>query len=139
MTVVVSQLVERSLLTTEFHGSNPVIDKVCRYWTFTFNCKEKTKIKEKEAGNGPFSKKEKTAKTQISIKILIVFPFLRKKEKKKKLKFLTRILTPSIVCQTDENKCLYLRLFIPTYLGRKNCSLFKKLVTFPTIYKKLDV
>ena len=45
-TVVVAQLVERSLPIPEVHGSNPVIRKNL-YRTFTVNCIEKTKIKKK--------------------------------------------------------------------------------------------
>ena len=50
--VVVAQLVERSILSTEDRGSNPVIDKLL-YRTFV----HKKKIKKKEAGYGPFKKK----------------------------------------------------------------------------------
>ena len=54
--MVVAQLVERSLLIPEVHGSNPVIGKIY-IKHFTVNCIEKTKIKKKQAGNGPFLKK----------------------------------------------------------------------------------
>ena len=55
---VVSQLVERLILTPEAHGSNPVIGKLL-YRIFnclpTVNCIEKTKIK-KRGRNSPFLK-----------------------------------------------------------------------------------
>ena len=42
--VVVAQLVERLLPTSEVHGSNPVIGNNF-YWMLTVNCIEKTKRK----------------------------------------------------------------------------------------------
>ena len=46
--VVVAHLVERSLLTPEVRGSNPVIgNKNYIEHLLTFNCIEKTKIKKK--------------------------------------------------------------------------------------------
>ena len=54
--MVVAQLAEPSLLTSEICGSNPNIGEVSRMHIFV-NCNsEKTKIKEKEAGNGSFKK-----------------------------------------------------------------------------------
>ena len=54
--VVVVQLADQSLLTSEIRGSDPNIGKVFRMHIFV-NCNsEKTKRKEKEAGNGPFKK-----------------------------------------------------------------------------------
>ena len=50
--MVVTQLVEWSLLTPKVPGSNPVIDKLF-YRTFvyhTVNCDEKTKIMKKRPG-----------------------------------------------------------------------------------------
>ena len=47
--VVVAQLVERSLLTPEIHGLNPVIGKNL-YWMFFVNSIKKTKIKKKRPG-----------------------------------------------------------------------------------------
>ena len=47
--VVVAQLVERSLLTSEVWGSNLVIGNNL-YWMFTVNCFEMTKIKKKRPG-----------------------------------------------------------------------------------------
>ena len=55
--VVVAQLVERSPLSPEIRGSNPVIGKllsnICLLSTVS-----KDENKEKECGNGPFFKKE---------------------------------------------------------------------------------
>ena len=54
-TVVVVQLVERSLPASENRGSNPMPKFTC-----TFNCIEKPKEnKDEEAGNGPILKTEK--------------------------------------------------------------------------------
>ena len=53
--VVVAQLVERSLLTPEVRGSNPVIGNNL-YWIFSVNCIEKTKIKKKRPGLAHFLK-----------------------------------------------------------------------------------
>ena len=54
--VVVTQLVERLLLTSEIRGSNPSIGT---FYLPTGNRKDKNKEKEKEkeAGNGPSLKK----------------------------------------------------------------------------------
>ena len=43
-----AQLAERSLLTPEVRGSNPVIREI--FHVFTINCIEKTKIKKKRPG-----------------------------------------------------------------------------------------
>ena len=55
-----AQLVERSLLTPEIHGLNPVISKLL-FGTFT--CLLSTVLKRrkqrKEAGNGPFYREKK--------------------------------------------------------------------------------
>ena len=49
-----AQLVERSLLTPEARGSNPVIGKLL-YGTFVnYQLYRKDENKEKEARNGPF-------------------------------------------------------------------------------------
>ena len=48
--VLVAQLVERSLLIPEVHGSNPVIGKIYIEHLFTVNSIEKTKIKKKRPG-----------------------------------------------------------------------------------------
>ena len=56
-TVVVAQLVERSLLIPKVRGSNPVIGKNYIEHLFIVYCQlciEKTKIKKKEAVDGPF-------------------------------------------------------------------------------------
>ena len=45
--VVVAQLVERSILSTEDHGSNPVIDKLL-YRTFVHKTKIKVDIRSTE-------------------------------------------------------------------------------------------
>ena len=55
--MLVDQLVESLLPTSEVCGSNPVIGKNL-YWTFTVNCIEKTKVKKKETGIGQFLKKD---------------------------------------------------------------------------------
>ena len=64
MTVVVAQLVERSLPIPEVRGSNPVIGKI--YWIFVY-CQLywKDENKEKEAGNGPFFLKKKLIRNTI--------------------------------------------------------------------------
>ena len=51
--VVVAQLVEQSLQTTEVRGSNPVISKLLHI-TLSVNCKEKMKIKKKRWGMAHF-------------------------------------------------------------------------------------
>ena len=51
--VVVAQLVEQSLQTTEVRGSNPVISKLLHI-TLYINCKEKMKIKKKRGGMAHF-------------------------------------------------------------------------------------
>ena len=53
--VVVGQLAEQSLPTSEIRGSNPKISKVLQMHVFV-NCR-KDENKEKESGNGPFKKK----------------------------------------------------------------------------------
>ena len=54
--MVATQLVERSLPTSEVRGSNPVIGKI-----FNESCLLSTELKDqkkqKDAGNGPFFKK----------------------------------------------------------------------------------
>ena len=55
--VVVAQLVERLLLTSEVCGLNPFLVKTFTEHLFPVNCIEKTKIREEEAWNGPFLKK----------------------------------------------------------------------------------
>ena len=58
--MVVAQLIERSLPTSEVRGSNPVIVKLL-YRTFNclpaVNCIEKTKIEKKRPGMAHFLKK----------------------------------------------------------------------------------
>ena len=69
--MVVAQLVERSPLTPEIRGSNPVLGNTCIEHLFTVNCVEKS---EKEAGNGPFFKKyllNKTFRPLIIILLLL--------------------------------------------------------------------
>ena len=51
--VVVSQLVEWSLPTTEICGSNPVIGNFIDHQLYVEDCIEKTKINNRRAGNGP--------------------------------------------------------------------------------------
>ena len=51
-----TQLVEWSLPTPEFSGSNPAIGKFYVVLTVSKFCVERTRIKKKEAGNGPFKK-----------------------------------------------------------------------------------
>ena len=50
--MVVAQLVEQLLPTSEICSSNPIVSKILSA-NLTFKI-EKTKIKEKEAGSGPF-------------------------------------------------------------------------------------
>ena len=52
--VVVAQLVEQSLQTTEVRGSNPVISKLLHITFLSVNCKEKMKIKKKRWGMAHF-------------------------------------------------------------------------------------
>ena len=54
-TVVVAQLVERSLPIPEGRGSNPVIGKIL-YQILTVNCIEKTKLKKRRPGMAHFLK-----------------------------------------------------------------------------------
>ena len=60
--MVVTQLVERLLLTPEVCGLNPVIGKIyIEHCLPKVNSIEKTKIKKKEAGIGPFLRLSCTA------------------------------------------------------------------------------
>ena len=64
-TVVVVQLVERSLPASENRGSNPMPKFTC-----TFNCIEKPKEnKDEEAGNGPILKTKKVYLDAYSYKV----------------------------------------------------------------------
>ena len=54
--VVVDQLVERLLPTSEVRGLNLLIGKFYIDYLFTLICIVKTNIKKKEAGNGLFNK-----------------------------------------------------------------------------------
>ena len=56
LAVVVAQLVERLLPTTEVRSSNPVIGNIYIEYLLV-NCIEKTKIKKKEAWNDPVNKR----------------------------------------------------------------------------------
>ena len=69
--VVVAQLVEHSLLTTDVCGSNPVIGKI--YIEHYCELYLKDKNKEKEAGNGPFKNQVICWKFQFT-KLLITTP-----------------------------------------------------------------
>ena len=55
LSVVVAQLVERSVQIPEVCGSNPVIGKINIEHLFTVNCIEKTEIKKRPGKRLPYN------------------------------------------------------------------------------------